>query len=319
MDMVKPQLDLERIKAEAAHLGFAACGAAPALPLPEWRVRQRRQWLETGCHGEMDYLERNEEKRRDPRLLVEGVQAIVSLALNYCPEKRFPAGTFRLARYAFGRDYHEVMKEKLRALMAALGLAPETDGRVFCDTAPVDEHYWAWRCGLGALGRHTQLIVPGVGTYCFLGELFLTVPVEGLPEAPEYLPEQGSYSRVCLHCRRCVEACPTGALSVDRGLDARRCLSYLTIERRGPLPDGIGEKMGDVIYGCDRCAEACPYNAQAVPGNVPDFQPSAELLAMTPADWQQLTVEQYRRLFKGSAVKRAKYEGLVRNIAAVQD
>ena len=308
----------EQLKAEAYRLGFSACGAAPAEPLPDWRVEQRRQWLADGCQGEMDYLERNEEKRCDPRLLVEGAQTVVSLALNYCPGTDFPKGTYRLARYALGKDYHDVMKAKLTALMVNLGLVPQVDGRAFVDTAPVDEHYWAWRCGLGALGRHTQLIIPKLGTYFFLGELILTVPVAGLPEAPVYASPWGTYSRACLHCQRCIDACPTGALRMDRGLDARRCLSYLTIEKRGDLPEGTGRKMGEVIYGCDRCTEACPHNLHALPTTVSEFQPSPDLLAMTKEDWHHLTMEEYRKLFKGSAVKRAKFEGLVRNIQAVE-
>ena len=315
---MKDPLTLEQIKAEAQRLGFSACGAAPAAPLAEWRIQQREQWLRQGCHGEMDYLERNEEKRRDPRLLVEGAQTVVSLALNYCPSHEFPQGTYRLARYALGKDYHDVMKARLLALMTALGLTPNVDGRAFVDTAPVDEHYWAWRCGLGSLGRHTQLIIPHAGTYFFLGELVLTIPVEGYVEAPCYELPLGSFSKACLHCQRCVNACPTGALSLERGLDARLCLSYLTIEKRGDLPDGTGAKMGEVIYGCDRCTEVCPHNIQAVPTQIPEFQPSEALLAMKPDDWKHLSVEEYRKLFKGSAVKRAKYEGLMRNIEAVE-
>ena len=309
----------EQLKAEAFRLGFSACGAAPAEPLPLWRVEQRRKWLENGNQGEMEYLERNEDKRCDPRLLVEGAQTVVSLALNYCPSADFPKGTYRLARYALGKDYHDVMKAKLMALMVALGLTPQVDGRPFVDTAPVDEHYWAWRCGLGTLGRHTQLIIPRAGTYFFLGELVLTVPIAGLPDAPPYESPLGTYSKVCLHCRRCVDACPTGALSLQHGLDARLCLSYLTIEKRGLLPDGTGHKMGDVIYGCDRCTEVCPHNILALPTSIPEFQPSPELLAMDKEDWKNLTVEEYRKLFKGSAVKRAKYEGLIRNIQAVAE
>ena len=312
-------LTYEQIKAEARNLGFSAFGAAPAEPLPAWRIEQRRKWLENGCQGEMDYLERNEDKRCDPRLLVEGAKTIVSLALNYCPSASFPPDTYRLARYALGKDYHDVMKAKLLSLMAALGLTPNVDGRAFVDTAPVDEHYWAWRCGLGSLGRHTQLIIPKAGTYFFLGELVLTVAVDGLPEAPVYTSPLWSHSKVCLHCRRCIDACPTGALSMDRGLDARLCLSYLTIEKRGDLPDGTGEKMGDIIYGCDRCTEVCPHNIMAIPTEIPEFQPSPDLLNMTKEKWRSLTVEEYRKLFKGSAVKRAKYEGLMRNIGAVED
>lgn len=311
------KLTLKQIKAEAARLGFDACGAAPAGSLPRWRVEQWRSWLSAGRHATMDYLARHADLRSDPRLLVEGARTVVSLAVNYRPSEEFPAGAFRLARYALGRDYHEVVKERLLQLMAALGLVPGVDGRAFCDTAPVDEHYWAWRCGLGFLGRHTQLIVPGVGTYCFLGELVLTVPVEGWLEQPPGQTAADVLSPVCRHCRCCIGACPAGALSEEAGLDARRCLSYLTIEHRGPLPPATGLLMGRCLYGCDRCAEVCPYNAVAKPAAWPEFRPRPELLAMQAADWPRLTVEQYRTLFKGSAVKRAKYEGLMRNVGAL--
>ena len=159
--------------------------------------------------------------------------------------------------------------------------------------------------------------MPGVGTYCFLGELVLTVPVEGWLEQPPGQTAADVLSLVCRHCRRCIGACPAGALSEEAGLDARRCLSYLTIEHRGPLPPATGLLMGRCLYGCDRCAEVCPYNAVAKPAAWPEFRPRPELLAMQAADWLRLTVEQYRTLFKGSAVKRAKYEGLMRNVGAL--
>lgn len=308
---MNPETDIlssQTVKAEAARLGFCACGLAPAAPVGGAHAAYVRRWLAAGCQGAMDYLARRVELRLDPRLLVPGARTVVAVALPYAPVAALRPDGYALARYALGRDYHDVVRERLRRLMAALGLHEEADGRPFCDTAPVDERYWAVRCGLGWTGRNRQLIVPGHGSYVFLGELVLRRPADAYdsPLAPR-----------CGDCRRCLDACPTGALAAD-GLDARRCLSYLTIEQRGPLPAGTGARMGRCIYGCDRCAEACPWNARVAASADPAFQPSSALLAMTSADWHDLSPEQYRALFRGSAVRRAKYEGLLRNIRAVE-
>ncbi len=309
------------LKACAAQLGFSACGLAPAEPLPAWRTELFEQWIAQGCQGEMEYLARHAEKRADPRLLVEGAQTVVSLAVNYYPghwtegtgnEEDGRAQTpnaWRLARYAYGTDYHEVLKQMLRKLMAETGLEEGKDGRCFVDTAPIDEKYWAVRCGLGWQGRHSQLIVPQAGSFFFLGELILTHPADAYDEP---------IKNRCGNCRACIEACPTGALDNSGKLDARRCLSYLTIEHKGAIPEQLAAKMAPCIYGCDRCAEACPWNQRfASPTTICDLQPRHALLNMTPEGWQHLEVEQYRELFRKSAVKRAKYDGLMRNIQAV--
>lgn len=311
------------IKAEVQRLGFVACGVSPAAPMDAAHVARRARWLAAGCQGEMSYLERNEEKRRDPRLLVDGVRTIVSVALNYhTPDPPMTAGRSRgipIARYARGKDYHDVMKSRLFALLAALRrryeVATGEDGearfaaaRAFTDTAPVDERYWARRSGLGWIGKNTQLIIPGAGSRFFLGELFLPFDVDA-----HDLPRRSQ----CGTCERCLKACPTQALSRDLGLDARKCLSYLTIEYRGEtLPEGTGRKLRRMFYGCDICTDVCPWNRLSVPTDVTEFYPSEALAALSREEWQHLTVEQYRALFKGSAVKRAKYEGLMRNIRA---
>ena len=201
------------------------------------------------------------------------------------------------------------MKSRINALLARLRhlYGEAIEGRAFCDTAPVMERYWACQAGIGWKGKNQQLIIPKAGSAFFLGELFLNVETEY--DAP--------IENRCGTCRKCIEACPTGALSEENGLDARRCLSYLTIENRGEIPAEWSEKMGTTLYGCDRCQQACPHHRYAEPTEVDEFSPSAQFLAMKPTDWAQLTVEQYRQLFKGSAVKRAKYEGLVRNIRCV--
>lgn len=303
-------LSAERVKAEAARLGFTACGLAPAAPLDEQYAARLRRWIAEGHHGEMAYLADRLELRLDPRRLVEGARTVVSVALNYFTDQPLSADGFRFARYALGRDYHDLMRERLLQFMEALSLTPFTDGRAFCDTAPIDERYWATRCGLGWQGRSGQLIIPGAGSYFFLGELVLVHPADAYdsPMAPR-----------CGTCRRCLDACPTHALLGDGTLDARRCLSYMTIEHRGGLPAGAGRCMADCVYGCDRCADACPWNRFASPTAETAFYPSEALRRMTRTDWQRLTVEQYRSLFKGSAVKRAKFNGLQRNIRAVSE
>lgn len=309
-----PTLSSEWIKAEARRLGFFACGLAVAAPLDEARQKSRKLWLEAGFHADMAYMERNEDKRLDPRLLVDGVQTIVSVAMNYYTETPLSASGqhIPIARYARGLDYHDIVKDRLFQLLRALneqyGAEALEGSRAFVDTAPVDERYWAWRAGLGWIGKNTLLIIPGAGSYFFLGELFLTLPADRY-DTPT--------ANRCGSCTRCLQSCPTQALTPDKGVDARRCLSYLTIEYRGQtLPEGTGPRMGDTFYGCDRCSDCCPWNRRARPTAEPAFQPSETLQRMTPDDWRGLTLAQYQTLFKGSAVKRAKYDGLVRNIAA---
>ena len=290
--------------------GFSAIGCAPAEPVAEWRVKQWHDYLSSGRHAEMHYLEQHLEKRLNPQLLVEGAKSVVCVALNYFTEEAFPDDGYTLSRYARGKDYHDVVKEHLRKILDSIAkiTGNEYVGRAFCDTAPVDEHYWAWRTGLGWLGRNTQLIIPKAGSYFFIGTLILTEEIDTY--------DQPQPNR-CGTCTRCIEACPTQALSPNTGLDARRCLSYLTIEHRGELPEFANKTLSPCFYGCDRCQEACPHNRFASPTSCMEFKPTQELLSMTPNDWDSLEKETYQRLFKGSAVKRAKFEGLKRNIQAM--
>lgn len=317
------------IKKAAQTEGFSVCGITRATRVSAQHEAERRAWLERGEQGDMEYLARNLDKRLDPRLLVEGAKTIVSVAANYylghwqkCDNKKqakcdemaknndFNApNSLKLSRYAYGTDYHEVVKQMLRGMLQQLGLEEHTDGRCFVDTAPIDEKYWAEQAGLGWRGRNGQLIIPQMGSFFFLGELVLTHEVD--------IYDEKAQNR-CGTCHACLDACPMQALHGDGTLDARRCLSYLTIEHRGELPTEAKAKMGNCFYGCDRCGEACPWNQRfAQPTTIAQLQPRANILAMTPADWQHLTVEQYRELFKKSAVKRAKFEGLTRNIQAI--
>ena len=234
----------------------------------------------------------------------------MSVALCYNPGEEAVSAEWHLARYAYGRDYHEAVKDRLRQMLALLSLEEGRDGRAFADTAPIDEKYWAEQAGIGWRGRNSQIIIPGAGSYFVLGELVL------LDEADVY--DRPAPNR-CGTCRACLDACPGGALLGDGRLDARRCLSYLTIEHRGALPKELGAEMRGCFYGCDRCAEVCPWNQKAMTATCGDFLPRRAIADMKPADWTALTMEQYRALFKGSAVKRAKYEGLMRNIRLLRD
>ena len=285
----------------------------------------------------MDYMANYTEKRLNPCLLVPGTKSIVSLAMNYAPAQTMPETEYQLAAYAYGQDYHDVMKAKLRQLAALIAnkfegesdrevgeddgdstaiTTPKTNEtreepageiRVFVDTAPVLERYWAQRAGLGWIGKNHQLIIPHAGSMFFLGEIFLPYEFESY-DSP--IPSR------CGNCRRCIEACPTCAITDEWGFDSEKCLSYQLIENRGELSEQAKQSMGTTIYGCDRCQTACPWNKFAIPNTTPEFQPKSELLAMTKADWHNLTIDEYRALFKGSAVKRVKFDGLKRNISA---
>ena len=252
--MDKKVLQAQTIKAEAARLGFSACGLARAERVDQTQEARFRKWIAEGKHGEMDYLARNIEKRMDPRLLVEGAQTMVAVAMNYLPA-HLPEKP-PLARYAYGKDYHDVVRERLLALMQSLNLKPFEDGRAFVDTAPVDERYWAVKAGLGWTGRNGQLIIPRAGSYFFLGELILVHPADAY-DSPK--------RNLCGNCRACVDACPAGALCGDGSMDARKCLSYLTIEhraaRRGGRADGRLLLRLRPLCGSLSVEPFCPPNA----------------------------------------------------------
>ena len=327
----------KEIKVEAERLGFFACGIARAEPVDAETAAAVRGWISKGSQATMDYMANYTEKRLNPCLLVPGTKSIVSLAMNYAPAQTMPETEYQLAAYAYGQDYHDVMKAKLRQLATLIANkfegesdseVGENDGdstaittpktnetseepageiRVFVDTAPVLERYWAQRAGLGWIGKNHQLIIPRAGSMFFLGEIFLPYEFDSY-DSP--MPSR------CGNCRRCIEACPTCAITDEWGFDSEKCLSYQLIEKRGELSEQAKQSMGTTIYGCDRCQTACPWNKFAIPNTTPEFQPKSELLAMTKADWHNLTIDEYRALFKGSAVKRVKFDGLKRNISA---
>jgi len=305
------QITSRLIKAEAKSLGFSACGIAQARHVSEAEETKLRRWLRADGYADMQYMAGNLDKRLDPRLLMDGLRSIVSVAMNYAPARKMPVGELQFAAYALGKDYHNIVKARLHALAARLGV---NHYRAFCDSAPVLERYWAVQAGLGWTGRNHQLIIPQAGSMFFLGELFLDFKVEyDSPMKPK-----------CGSCHACIDACPTQAISIasteSQGsmFNATRCLSYQTIENRGEIAPEVARKMGNTVYGCDRCQAACPWNRFATPTDEPLLQPCDELINMTREQWSRLTVDEYRRLFKDSAVKRVKYEGLMRNIRAIE-
>lgn len=288
------------IKSEAIRLGFDICGIAKAESVSDEAIQAYNNWIGLEKHGTMQYLQRNCEKRFNPTLLVEGCKSIVMVALNYAPQQPIEG----IASYAIGNDYHKVVKDKLYTLLNSINMIHPTKGRAFCDSAPILERYWAVRSGIGWVGRNRQLIIPNKGSYFFLGELLIDVElVYDVPFTADH----------CGKCRKCIDGCPTGALSKD-GFDARKCLSYLTIEHRGCLPENIGKKMEKNFYGCDSCLKACPHNKFATPNSTPEFKPMEELQNMNSYKWKELTKEQYNLLFKKSAIERCGYEQLMRNI-----
>ena len=300
-------MNSEWIIAEAERMGFDACGIAHATALEEESLHVE-QWLDEGHEGEMSYLNRNKEKRYDPRLLVEGTKSIVTVLYNYFPKQ--PSGDgqhFKIAKYAYGADYHDVLKRKLRLLLEHIETQTgKLEGtRIFVDSAPVLDRAWAVRCGLGFIGKNTTLILPKKGSFFFIGHLFL----------PIALTETGRpMTNRCGRCTKCIDACPTGALEAPFHIDARKCISYLTIEYKGSLTSHDPKRFNGWMYGCDTCQDVCPYNRFALPNIEPEFQPSEQLLAMREEDWKNLSKTDFEALFKHSAVQRAGYEGLKRNI-----
>ena len=305
-------MDSAWIVAEAEKLGFDACGIACATALDE-ESSHVEQWLAEEHEGEMAYLTRNKEKRYDPRLLVEGTKSIITVLYNYFPKQTIGDGKhFKIAKYAYGADYHDVLKNKMRQLLELIesqtGKLERT--RVFVDSAPVLDRAWAVRCGLGFIGKNTTLIHPKKGSFFFIGHLFL--PIE--------LAETGkTLSNHCGHCTKCLDACPTGALESPFHIDARKCISYLTIEYKGSLVGLDPNSFNGWMYGCDICQDVCPYNRFSLPNLEPQFQPSEPLKAMRENDWKNLTKADFDTLFKQSAVQRAGFEGLKRNIEFISE
>lgn len=293
------------IKAEARKLGFDGCGIARVEALQEDAV-YLNDWLARHYHAGMAYMEKHTEKRSDPAKLVEGALSVISVLLNYYPAKtQADPEAPVLAKYAFGKDYHDVVRKKLKHLLNYIhsDIAP-VSGRFFVDSAPVLQKAWAVRAGLGWIGKNTCLISPQVGSFCFIGTLIVNIP----------LHYDKAVIASCGNCTLCIDACPTRAIVAPRVLDARRCIAYLTIENQSNIPMEFEGKFACRVFGCDICQDICPWNHKAVVHQEKDFDPVPELLEMTRANWYRMDEEQFNRFFKGSAVKRTKFKGLKRNL-----
>ncbi|MEM1215416.1 MAG: tRNA epoxyqueuosine(34) reductase QueG [Bacteroidota bacterium] len=294
------------VQQAAYELGFTFVRVARATFM-EAEARRLEDWLAGGKHGQMHYMANHFDKRVDPRKLVPGAKSVISLLYNYHnPTPQSDPAAPKISQYAYGKDYHFVIKHKLKTLFRIIQEeVGEIDGRVFVDSAPVLERDWAARAGNGWVGKHTLLIHPKAGSYFFLAEIISDLELE--PDAP--------LRDYCGTCRRCIDACPTEAIHpAGYQLDARKCISYLTIELREAIPTEFADQMDNWMFGCDICQQVCPWNRFARPHQEPEFLPHEELLDMTQRDWQELTEETFRKVFKKSAVKRTKYAGIQRNI-----
>jgi epoxyqueuosine reductase len=297
------------IKVKAAALGFSFCGISKAAFLQDEAPRLE-EWLKRGYQGRMSYLENHFDKRLDPSLLVPGAKSVVSLVYNYFPEKEMSTAAGKISRYAYGEDYHVVVKDKLKLLLQELREAiGEIQGRAFVDSAPVMERAWARRSGVGWIGKNSLLLNREMGSYFFLAELIIDLELEDDGPAKDY----------CGTCTACMDACPTDAIPQPYVVDGSKCISYFTIELKEEIPADVKGKFENWIFGCDICQEVCPWNRFARPHHEERFQPSATLESMTPREWTEMTDEVFEQVFKNSPVQRTKLSGLKRNIRFVQD
>lgn len=295
------------IKSTAKRLGFDFCGIAKAGFLEEEAPRLE-DWLNRNYHGHMGYLANHFDKRLDPTKLVEGAKTVVSLVYNYFPKETLPSekSDLKFAKYAYGEDYHFVIRDKLNEFLEILrDEIGEIDGRGFVDSAPVMERQWAQKAGLGWLGKNSLLLTREMGSFFFLSELIIDL---------EVAPDNPLTKDYCGTCTACIDACPTDAI-VDNGvIDGSRCISYLTIELKDAIPAEFKGKMENWAFGCDICQDVCPWNRFSKPHQEPRFTPSDELQQLSKSDWHEITEETFRKVFKKSAVKRTKLAGLKRNV-----
>ena len=293
------------IKQEAFKLGFDQCGIAKADFLAD-EAPKLEAWLKNNYHGEMRYMQNHFDKRLDPRLLVEGAKSFISLTYNYYPKKRQNQNTYKIAKYAYGEDYHFVIKDKLKTLLQKIQQKMgDVNGRVFVDSAPVLERAWAKKAGLGWTGKHSLLITPQKGSFYFLAQLIIDIPLDyDVPFKTDH----------CGTCKKCVEACPTQAILPNNTVDGSKCISYFTIELKEAIPKEMKGHFDDWQFGCDICQDVCPWNRFSKPHNEPLFEPKDDLLNFNKSDWEHLSEETFKKIFKKSAVKRTKFKGLKRNI-----
>ena len=307
MSSARSHTDL--IKTEAKRLGFLSCGVSRAEFLEEEAPRLEK-WLNGNMHGEMQYMENHFDKRLDPTKLVEGSKSVISLLLNYYPSKEQHPESYKISKYAYGTDYHFVIKDKLRALLHFIREEiGEVQGRAFVDSAPVLDKAWAAKSGLGWMGKHSNLLTKEVGSFYFIAELIVDLELEyDLPTTDH-----------CGTCTACIDACPTQAIVEPYVVDGSKCISYFTIELKNEIPTAFEGQFDDWMFGCDVCQDVCPWNRFSKPHREPLFHPHPELLSMTKKDWEEITQEVFQRVFKKSAVKRTKFSGLQRNIAFLKE
>ena len=297
------------IKAEAKRLGFLSCGISRAGFLEEEAPRLEN-YLRQNMHGEMKYMENHFDKRLDPTKLVEGSKSVISLLLNYFPEERQREDSYKISKYAYGTDYHFVIKDKLKDLLQYIQQEiGEVEGRAFVDSAPVLDKAWAAKSGLGWIGKNTNLLSKQTGSFFFIAELIVDLELDHDAPVTDH----------CGSCTACIDACPTQAIVEPYKVDGSKCISYFTIELKDQLPQEMKGKFDDWMFGCDVCQDVCPWNRFSKPHREPLFDPHPELLSMSKKDWEEITEDTFRKVFKKSAVKRTKYSGLTRNIEFLKD
>lgn len=300
----------ELIKDKAKQLGFSFCGISKAEFLLS-EAPKLEKWLKENKNGKMDYMENHFDKRLDPTLLVEDSKSVISLMHNYyTPKKQIDSLAPKISKYAYGEDYHDVVKEKLKELLLFIQLEiGEVSGRCFVDSAPILERAWAAKSGLGWIGKNGNLINKGNGSYFFLAELIIDLE----------LNYDGVVTDHCGTCTACIDACPTKAIVAPTIIDGSKCISYFTIELKEAIPTAMKGKFDNWAFGCDVCQDVCPWNKFSKPHQEPKFEPNEQLLNMNKQDWQEITEQVFSKLFKNSAVKRTKYNGLKRNIDFIRN
>lgn len=305
-----PARHTQLVKTFAAQMGFDYCGIARAVHLDD-DARRLEQWLNKGFNGTMAYMENHFDLRVDPTRLVPGAQSVITMLLNYFPGEQQQEDAPQVAKYAYGADYHEVIREKLNHFLHLVREEiGEVNGRGFVDSAPVLERSWAQRSGLGWVGKSGNLINPRSGSFFFIATLIVDLPlVYDDPLAKDF----------CGTCTRCIDACPTEAILPGKVVDGSKCISYFTIELKDQLiPDEMKGKFGDWMFGCDTCQDVCPWNRFSKPHQQEAFQPIPEILNMRTAEWESLSEEAFRKIFKSSPIKRAKWKGVQRNLTFVK-
>lgn len=297
------------IKSEAQRLGFLSCGISKAGFLEEEAPRLEK-WLQNKMNGEMSYMENHFDKRLNPSLLVDDAKSVISLLLNYYPSEVQNTDSYKISKYAYGQDYHFVIKEKLAALLHFIQTEiGEVSGRAFVDSAPVLDKAWAAKSGLGWLGKNGNLITKQVGSFYFIAELIVDLDLE----------YDFATTNHCGNCTACIDACPTEAIVSPYVVDGSKCISYFTIELKENIPTEMKGKFDDWAFGCDVCQDVCPWNKFSKPHNEPLFNPNPEILSFSKKDWEEITEDVFKQVFKNSAVKRTKLEGLKRNINFLKD